>query len=58
MESGRKHGAGGGLSAKTVRYVHATLHKVLADAVDAGLLLINPADRADPQSRGSQPRTR
>jgi integrase len=48
MESGRKSRAGGGLSAKTVRYVHATVHKVLADAVDAGLLSINPADRARP----------
>jgi integrase len=48
MESGRKNGRGGGLSAKTVRYVHATVHKVLADAVDAGLLSINPADRARP----------
>jgi integrase len=48
MESGRKNGSGGGLSAKTVRYVHATVHKVLADAVDAGLLSINPADRARP----------
>jgi integrase len=48
MESGRKNGSGGGLSPKTVRYVHATLHKVLTDAVDAGLLSINPADRARP----------
>lgn len=36
MESGRKNGPGGGLSAKTVRYVHATLHKVLADAPPRG----------------------
>lgn len=48
MESGRRNGKGGGLSAKTVRYVHATLHKVLGDAVDAGLLQANPADRARP----------
>lgn len=48
MESGRRDGRPGGLSAKTVRYVHATLHKVLADAVDAGLIPNNPADRSRP----------
>lgn len=48
MESGRRNGDGGGLSAKTVRYVHATVHKVLGDAVDAGLLQANAADRARP----------
>ncbi|GBE21019.1 MAG TPA: hypothetical protein ENG98_00790 [Actinobacteria bacterium] len=39
---------GGGLSAKTVNYVHTIIHKVLADAVDLGLLTINVADRAKP----------
>jgi integrase len=48
LESGRRNGDGGGLSPKTVRYLHATLHKALADAVDAGLLGTNPADRARP----------
>lgn len=48
MASGKQTRAGGGLAAKTVRYVHATLHKVLADAVDSGLLQSNPADRARP----------
>jgi integrase len=43
-----KRNAPGGLSAKTVRYVHTTLHKVLADAVDADLIARNPADRAKP----------
>jgi integrase len=38
----------GGLSAKTVRYIHTILHKALADAVDAGLIAINPAGRAKP----------
>ncbi|MCP4384512.1 MAG: site-specific integrase [Hyphomicrobiales bacterium] len=38
----------GGLSPKTVRYVHTTLHKALADAVDAGLLPRNPASAAKP----------
>lgn len=36
------------LSAKTIRYIHATLHKVLADAVDAGLLGRNAAAGAKP----------
>jgi integrase len=48
MASGKQTPAGGGLAAKTVRYVHATLHKVLADAVDGGLLQSNPADKARP----------
>jgi integrase len=37
-----------GLSPKTVRYVHTIVHKVLADAVDAGLLGVNAAERAKP----------
>ncbi len=36
------------LSAKTISYIHATLHKVLADAVDAGLLGRNVAAGAKP----------
>ena len=39
---------GGGLSAKTVRYVHTIIHKALADAVDLGLMNVNIADRAKP----------
>ncbi|HMS24199.1 MAG TPA: site-specific integrase [Acidimicrobiia bacterium] len=39
---------GGGLSAKTVRYIHTTLHKALADAKDEGLIRNNPAERAKP----------
>ena len=45
LEGGKRDGSGG-LSAKTVRYVHTTIHKALADAVDAGVLTINVADRA------------
>jgi site-specific recombinase XerC len=37
-----------GLSAKTITYIHSTLHKVLADAVDAGLLGKNVAAGAKP----------
>ncbi len=36
------------LSAKTISYIHSTLHKVLADAVDAGLLGKNVAAGAKP----------
>jgi integrase len=36
------------LAAKTISYIHATVHKALADAVDAGLLARNVADRAKP----------
>lgn len=48
---GRADGTGG-LSARTVRYVHTILRKALADAVkDAGRgLLVNPADNASPPS--------
>ncbi len=38
----------GGLSAKTISYVHTIVHKALADAVDADLLARNVADRAKP----------
>jgi len=47
LESGRLHGEGG-LSAKTVRYIHTILHKALADALDAGLVAVNVAERAKP----------
>ena len=47
--SGRKdHKAGSGLSARTVRYLHTTIHRVLAQAVRDGLLARNPADAATP----------
>ncbi len=38
----------GGLSPKTVRYVHTTIHRSLADAVDSGLITRNPASSAKP----------
>ncbi|MDX1468940.1 MAG: site-specific integrase [Acidimicrobiia bacterium] len=38
----------GGLSAKTVRYIHTIVHRALADAVDTGLLAANVASRAKP----------
>lgn len=48
LESGRRSGSGGGLSPKTVRYIHTIAHKALADAVDAGVLAVNVAERAKP----------
>lgn len=38
----------GPLAAKTVRYIHTIVHKALSDAVDAGILRTNPAERAKP----------
>ena len=39
---------GGGLSPKTVRYIHTTLHKALKDAERKQLVLRNVAQAADP----------
>lgn len=47
LEAGRLNGKGG-LSGKTVRYIHTIVHKALADAVDAGFVATNVADRAKP----------
>ena len=48
-KSGRKdHREGEGLSARTVRYLHTTIHGILRQAVKDGLLLRNPADAATP----------
>lgn len=38
----------GGLSAKTVRYIHTIFHESLADAVDTDLVATNVASRAKP----------
>ncbi|MFQ5523355.1 MAG: tyrosine-type recombinase/integrase [Acidimicrobiia bacterium] len=42
LESGRATGEGG-LSPRTVRYIHRTLKKALSDAVAWGLISVNPA---------------
>ncbi len=47
LESGRRDERGG-LSAKTVRYIHTTLHKALADAVDDQIIGRNVATNAKP----------
>ncbi len=48
LTDGSKHYRGGGLSARSVRYVHTILHRALRDAVRWGRLARNPADAADP----------
>lgn len=47
LTGGRRDGSGG-LSPTSVRRIHATLHKAMADAVRWGRLARNPADQADP----------
>ena len=47
LATGRRSGAGG-LSPKTVRYIHTIIHKALSDALDAGLIPANAAERAKP----------
>lgn len=48
--TGRRDGKEGGLSARTVRYVHTILHSALRAAVRDGRLVVNPADKAMPPS--------
>lgn len=47
LRAGRTRGPGG-LSRRTVRYVHAILHRALKDAVRWGKIARNVADLADP----------
>jgi integrase len=47
LATGRRSGKGG-LSARTVHYVHATMHKALGEAVRWGLVLRNVAEQATP----------
>lgn len=48
LTDGRKDYARGGLSPRTVRYIHTIIHRALKDAVKWGRLARNPADAADP----------
>jgi integrase len=48
LKEGRLNGGGGGLSAKSVRYIHTILRKALADAHRKGTVTRNVADVADP----------
>jgi integrase len=47
MTSGRCDGSGG-LSARTVSYIHRIVHNTLSDALDAGIVRVNAAARARP----------
>lgn len=49
-ESGRSDGKDGGLSPRTVRYVHTIIKSALREAVAEGLIPANPGDRAKPPS--------
>jgi hypothetical protein len=58
-KSGRKdRDAGGALSARTVRYLHTIVHRVLAQPVKDGLLLRNAAEAATPPRPGRPRRPR
>lgn len=48
--SGRADGKVGGLSARTVRYIHTIIGRALRDAIRQGLLIASPADKATPPS--------
>ena len=50
LTEGKRNGGGGGLSAKSVRNVHATLQSALSDAARKGTVVRNVADTADPPS--------
>ncbi|MGH9890829.1 MAG: tyrosine-type recombinase/integrase [bacterium] len=56
VESGRSDGRG--LSARSVRYIHAVLRKALADAVKWGRLPRNVAALADPPRERRRPQLR
>ena len=50
LTDGKRNGGGGGLSAKSVRNIHATLQSALSDAARKGTVVRNVADTADPPS--------
>ena len=50
LAQGRRDGSGG-LSARTVRYIHTVLRKALSDGLRWGRLERNPSDLADPPRR-------
>jgi integrase len=47
LTSGRSDGKGG-LSNRSVRYCHVTLHKALQNALKMGMIMRNPADAVEP----------
>src|SRR5690606_22255902 len=56
LTEGKLNGNGGGLSPKTVRYIHLTIHKALKDALRKGSVVRNVAEAADPPKLSSQKR--
>ena len=56
LTEGKLNGDGGGLSPKTVRYIHLTIHKALKDALRKGSVVRNVAEAADPPKLSSQKR--
>lgn len=50
LKEGRTDGTGG-LSARSVRYLHSILHKALSTAVEWDRLSLNPADKAHPPKK-------
>jgi hypothetical protein len=48
LADGKQSNGGGGLSPRSVRYVHTIIHRALRDAVRWGRIARNPADAADP----------
>ena len=57
LKDGKVCGSGG-LSANSVRRVHATLHRALGDAVRWDRLSRNPCDAADPPRLGADPQAK
>jgi integrase len=53
LARGRKNQVGGGLSPRSVRYVHTIVHRLLKDAVRWGRLARNASDAADPPRAAS-----
>jgi len=56
LADGKRNGSGGGLSIKTVRYIHTMIRKALADAHRKGSVLRNVADLADPPKLSAAPK--
>ena len=57
LADGRRNQVGGGLSARSVAYVHTIAHRMFKDAVRWGRLARNPADAADPPKKSAAART-
>jgi integrase len=57
LTDGRRNQAGGGLSPRSVRYLHTITHRMLKDAVRWSRLARNPADAADPPKAAASARS-